>query len=91
MAEYALMKLPYGPTKRGRLSFAITEEGSESDARPRVGVRMLVGAVVYAPRPDPSVRITTPVARILIDEPTCVIFETESGSQYRWSCTNALH
>ena len=87
---YTLVRLSDGSCKRGELSFAMTLSkmgwAYEGDARPRVGVQMLVGATVERPGAVPSVRITSRVVRILSDAPTAVEFETESGSVYLWSC-----
>ena len=45
---------------------------------------MLVGAMVLVPGPNASARITSPIVRIVSDNPDEVTFETASGSVYRW-------
>ena len=83
---YSLTKFPFGPCKRGAISIAVTASGDhEQDARPRIGVQMLVGAIVLVPGPEASARITSPIVRIVSDDPYEVTFETASGSVYRWA------
>jgi hypothetical protein len=88
---YTLTKLPDGPQKVGELSYALTYVSGEvfngrAEARPAVGEQMLVGARVRISADTPGVRITSPIVRIVSDEPGRVIFETESGSIYEWTC-----
>lgn len=86
---YRLTRTSDGAGKHGELSLAVTwtESGwrGEEDARPRVGVRLLVGNMGELPGPAPSARITPRITRIVSDQPTEVTFETESGSTYRWT------
>lgn len=85
---YSLTKLPAGPCKRGAISIAVTAAGHhEQDARPRIGVQMLVGAMVLVPGPEASARMTSQVVRIVSDDLDVVTFETASGSVYRWALT----
>lgn len=86
---YVLIRESDGTRKEGRLSLALKATATgwhivERQARPRIGVQMMVGDMVIGPGPEPSVRITSPVATIVSDRDSEVIFETESGSIYQW-------
>lgn len=85
---YTLTRTSDGTRKQGEISIAVTvtEDGwfSEEHARPRVGVQLLVGEMVTRPGPEASARITSRITRIVSEQSCEVIFETESGSIYRW-------
>jgi hypothetical protein len=91
---FTLKKLPPGPAKMGPVSRSVQSAEvlgyivtfDHCDDRPAVGEQMLVGANFRIENDTSGVRITSPVARILTDEPNCVVFETESGSTYEWTC-----
>lgn len=90
---YTLTKVPNGPRKEGSLSQALVprDDGlgwvSRENARPTVGEQMLVGAPFRIDPNVPGARITSPVKRIVSNEDARVVFETESGSQYVWTCS----
>lgn len=51
---------------------------------------MLVGDMVVRAGPEPSVRITSPVTKIVSESAFEVVFETETGSMYHWARVEPL-
>lgn len=91
---YILTRKSDGTRKQGTLSLALTAMNDgwhiEGNARPRVGVQMLVGDMVVRAGPEPSVRITSPVTKIVSESAFEVVFETETGSMYHWARVEPL-
>src|SRR5512139_3145770 len=91
---YTLTKIPGGPKKEGPLSWSLKREDAmawlfgfdRTESRPTVGEQLLVGAPFRILPNTPGVRITSPVTRIVSDEPGRVVFETAGGSLYEWTC-----
>jgi hypothetical protein len=54
------------------------------DSRPILGYRMQVGSMYARSFSQQDWVITTPVKEIVSDEPTKVVFKTQSGSEYTW-------
>jgi len=92
---YTLRKFPDGPRKEGPLSWSLQGEDAiawlfgcdRADSRPTVGEQLLVGASFRMHPNTPGARITSPITRIVSDEPGRVVFETASGSLYEWICS----
>lgn len=57
----------------------------EHDARPRVGVCIRVGSLFARTMQYQDWWQTSPVTKILSDEPSKIVFETRS-SEYVWKC-----
>jgi hypothetical protein len=92
--SYSLQRLSDGVGEVGRMSEARWLDGSgamqvEQDARPRVGVSMRVGSLQARSYSAQDWWMTTPIVRILEDEPSRIVFETRSGSIYEWQCDAA--
>ena len=89
---FTLTRVPDGPQKIGAISQSLVprDDGlgwvGRENAWPTVGEQMLVGARFRIDRGVPGARITSPVKRIVTDDGNQVMFETESGSQYVWTC-----
>jgi hypothetical protein len=77
----------------GGMSIAIKyEQNGEADmkldSRPLVGYRMRVGSAYARSMQWQDWWQTTPVTEIVSDEPTKVVFKTQSGSEYTWETDN---
>ena len=87
---YTLIRTRDGAGDSGGMSCAVTIDENnklkyESNARPRIGVRMQVGSNYARSFQSQDWWMTTNVTKILHDEENKVIFETENGSEYTWT------
>jgi hypothetical protein len=89
---YSLQRLSDGAGDSGRMSVALCykDDGSiqqEENARPRVGVAMMVGSPFSRTLEVQDWWRTSLILEILEESENHVVFTTMTGSTYTWRCS----
>lgn len=95
MTYYSLRRLADGTGHIGELSASVSLDShgrliAGIDSRPQVGASHWVGSHLDNPLPRRAGWLTTPIVRIVLDQPNRVVFLTASGSQYEWSAHDEI-
>ena len=90
--SYSLQRLSDGAGDSGSMSVAMCykDDGSiqqEENARPRVGVAMMVGSPFSRTMEIQYWWRTSLISEILEESENCVVFTTLTGSTYTWRCS----
>ena len=90
--SYSLQRLSDGAGDSGSMSVAMCykDDGSiqqEENARPRVGVAMMVGSPFSRTMEIQDWWRTSLISEILEESENCVVFTTLTGSTYTWRCS----
>ena len=90
--SYSLKRMSDGAGDAGLTSVALCykDDGSiqqEENARPRVGVAMMVGSPFSRTLEVQDWWRTSLILEILEESENCVVFTTMTGSTYTWRCS----
>ena len=77
-----------GRGDQGAMSWCLRSKDDHYHGRPKVGYVVRVGAARTTMFGADTWWQTTPVDRIISDEPSKIVFETANGSTYTWETSD---